>query len=288
MGVNDQQQPGGAPQEPERPAAPEQVSPEASVTRPEPQAGPDGTGGEGAAAGEPAAARPQPAPRGRPAGPLRPRNEKPVTPTGERKPPVRVQLLDELGRFGAEEVGFQDAEILPGVWRHAPGILTTSLQTLVNWGRQNSLWYMLFATACCGIELMAFGASRFDADRHGMVPWGSPRQSDVMIIAGTITEKMAEPTVRLYEQMAEPRYVISMGVCATNGGPFWQGYNVVDGVDKLIPVDVYVPGCPPRPEALLHAIYRLREKIARAGLDRARIREARGAEAARTLSGTQG
>ncbi|MDI3299154.1 MAG: hypothetical protein QJR08_08305, partial [Bacillota bacterium] len=138
MGVSDQEQPGGAAQEPARPApAP------AEGSAPQPAAAP--------------AARPQPAPRGRPAGPLRPRNEQPVVPTGERKPPVRVQLLDELGRFGAEEVGFQDAEILPGVWRHAPGILTTSLQTLVNWGRQNSLWYMLFATACCGIELMAFG-----------------------------------------------------------------------------------------------------------------------------------
>ncbi|MDI3317504.1 MAG: NADH-quinone oxidoreductase subunit B family protein [Bacillota bacterium] len=275
MGVNDQEQPGKAQpgQVPEQ-GQPRQGAAPADGSQPSPAT--------------PAAEPPRPAPRQRPSGPLRPRNERPVVPTGERKPPARVQLLDELGRFGPEQVGFQDAEILPGVWRHAPGILTTNLQTLVNWGRQNSMWYMLFATACCGIELMAFGASRFDADRHGMVPWGSPRHADVMIIAGTITEKMAEPTVRLYEQMAEPRYVISMGVCATNGGPFWQGYNVVDGVDKLIPVDVYVPGCPPRPEALLHAIYRLRQKIARAGLDRARIREGREPEPARILTPSRG
>ena len=192
---------------------------------------------------------------------------------GQWQLPQRVQLFDDINTLKPDQVGFQDAEILPGVWRRAPGIITTNVQTLVNWSRQNSMWYMLFATACCGIGLMSFGASRFDADRHGMVPWGSPRQSDVMIIAGTITEKMAEPTLLLYEQMAEPRYVISMGVCATNGGPFWQGYNVVDGVDKIIPVDVYVPGCPPRPEALLHGIYRLRQKIARAGIDRVRVRE---------------
>lgn len=161
----------------------------------------------------------------------------------------------------ADVRGSEASQVLPGVWQYAPGLITTTLQNLLNWGRQNSLWYMLFATACCGIELMAFGASKFDADRHGMVPWASPRQSDLMIVAGTINEKMAEDTARLYHQMAEPRYVIAMGACASSGGPFWQGYNVVDGVDRVIPVDVYVPGCPPRPEALLDSVYKLRAKI---------------------------
>lgn len=177
----------------------------------------------------------------------------------------RGERFEQEGELAPDLFGSQESEILPGVWQHMPGLVTTSLQNLVNWGRQNSLWYFLFATACCGIELMAFGASKFDADRHGMVPWASPRQADVMIVAGTVNEKMGERIVDLYNQMAEPRYVIAMGACASNGGPFWTGYNVVDGVDKLIPVDVYVPGCPPRPEALLDAVYKLRAKIAQAG-----------------------
>ncbi|GAB6877487.1 NADH-quinone oxidoreductase subunit B [Thermaerobacter litoralis] len=158
------------------------------------------------------------------------------------------------------------AERLPGVWEYLPGVITTNLQTLVNWGRKNSLWYLLFGIACCAIEMMAAGASRIDLDRLGSVFRASPRQADMMIVAGTVTEKMAPVIKTLYDQMAEPKYVIAMGACASNGGPYYQGYNVVDGVDKIVPVDVYVAGCPPRPEALIYAIMKLQDKVARANL----------------------
>lgn len=142
-----------------------------------------------------------------------------------------------------------------------PGIITTNLQKLVNWSRRSSMWYMLFGIACCAIEMMATGASRYDFDRFGMVFRASPRQSDLMIVAGTVNEKMATRIKNLYDQMPEPRYVIAMGACATNGGPYHDAYNVVQGVDKIVPVDVYVPGCPPRPEALMYAVLQLQEKI---------------------------
>lgn len=163
---------------------------------------------------------------------------------------------------------------LPGVWEVLPGVLSTNLQTLLSWGRKNSLWYLLFGIACCAIEMMAAGAPRYDLDRMGSVFRASPRQADLMIVAGTVTEKMGPVVRRLYDQMAEPRWVIAMGACASNGGPYWQGYNVVDGVDKFVPVDVYVPGCPPRPEALMQGILRLKEKIASSGLDDADLRKA--------------
>jgi NADH-quinone oxidoreductase subunit B len=159
------------------------------------------------------------------------------------------------------EVEGRDAEKLPPLWQHLPGVFTGSAQSLVNWARANSIWYMTFGIACCAIEMMAAGASRFDLDRFGMIPRASPRQSDLMIVAGTVTEKMAPRIKQLYEQMAEPRWVMALGGCASNGGPYYQGYNVVDGVDKIVPVDIYVPGCPPRPEALLHGILLLQEKI---------------------------
>jgi NADH-quinone oxidoreductase subunit B len=147
-----------------------------------------------------------------------------------------------------------------------PGVVTTSLQKVINWSRKSSLWYMLFGIACCAIEMMATGAARHDFDRFGMIFRASPRQSDLMIVAGTVNEKMADVIRTLYAQMAEPRYVLAMGACATNGGPYHDLYNVVDGVDRVVPVDIYVPGCPPRPEALLHAILRLQEKISQEGL----------------------
>jgi NADH-quinone oxidoreductase subunit B len=131
----------------------------------------------------------------------------------------------------------------------------------LNWGRKNSIWYLLFATACCGIELMQTGGPRTDLDRFGAVPRATPRQADLMIVAGTITYKMAERVRLLYEQMAEPRYVIAMGSCANCGGLFQGSYSVLKGVDKIVPVDLYVPGCPPRPEALTDGILKLQQKM---------------------------
>ena len=141
-------------------------------------------------------------------------------------------------------------------------IVVTKLDTLMNWARLSSLWPLGFGLACCAIEMMATNASTYDLDRFGVFPRPSPRQSDVLIISGTVTFKMADRIRRLYEQMPEPRYVISMGSCANCGGPYWEhGYHVVKGVDRVIPVDVYVPGCPPRPEALIGGILKLQEKI---------------------------
>lgn len=141
-------------------------------------------------------------------------------------------------------------------------VLMTAIDKFLNWARMNSLWPMEFGLACCAIEMMATGASRFDWDRFGMVPRATPRQSDVMIVAGTVTFKMGSRLRTLYEQMAEPKYVISMGSCSNCGGPYWNhGYHVMKGVDNVVPVDVYVPGCPPRPEALIDGIVTLREQI---------------------------
>jgi len=142
------------------------------------------------------------------------------------------------------------------------GIIITKFEDLINWARLSSMWPMAFGTACCAIEFMSTQGTPYDLDRLGIVPRASPRQSDVMIVAGTVTFKMADRVRRLYEQMAEPRYVISMGSCSNCGGPYWEhGYHVVKGVDRIIPVDVYVPGCPPRPEALIGGLLKLQEKI---------------------------
>ena len=143
-------------------------------------------------------------------------------------------------------------------------VFVTTLDKLYNWSRSSSMWPMMFGLACCAIEMICTAASRYDLARFGMeVMRPSPRQSDLMIVSGTVTKKMVPQIVRIYNQMAEPKYVISMGACATGGGPFKEGYNVVSGIDKYIPVDVYVPGCPPTPEALLHGFMKLFEKLQR-------------------------
>ncbi len=145
------------------------------------------------------------------------------------------------------------------------GFFVTSLNDLINWARSGSLWPMTFGLACCAIEMMHAAASRYDLDRFGVVFRPSPRQSDVMIVAGTLCNKMAPALRKVYDQMAEPRYVISMGSCANGGGYYHFSYSVVRGCDRIIPVDIYVPGCPPTAEALVYGILQLQKKIRRTG-----------------------
>jgi NADH-quinone oxidoreductase subunit B len=147
--------------------------------------------------------------------------------------------------------------------RFEEGLILTSVETALGWARANAIWPMTFGLACCAIEMMAVGSSRFDLDRFGAGAFrATPRQADLMIVAGTVTYKMASRVRRLYNQMAEPKYVMAMGACTIGGGPYFKyGYHVVKGVDLVVPVDVYVPGCPPRPEALMEGLMRLQEKI---------------------------
>ena len=155
-------------------------------------------------------------------------------------------------------------ELVPGkaLYKQAlPGVMQVPLDLVLAASRKSSLWPMTFGLACCAIEMIGTYMAHYDLDRFGIVPWPSPRQSDVMIVAGTVTKKMAPAVKLLYEQMPNPKWVISMGACATNGGPYTRYDRVLQGVDKVIPVDVYVPGCPPRPEALIDSFLALQEII---------------------------
>jgi NADH-quinone oxidoreductase subunit B len=146
---------------------------------------------------------------------------------------------------------------MPGGW-----IVTTSTEKIFNWARKSSIWPVTFGLACCAIEMMATFASRFDVERFGMVPWASPRHSDLMSVSGTVTIKMAPMLKRIYDQMPDPKWVVSMGSCANSGGPFRHGYHVVKGVDRIVPVDVYVPGCPPTPDSLMYGLLKLQDQVA--------------------------
>ncbi len=145
----------------------------------------------------------------------------------------------------------------------ADSVITTTVEQAINWARQSSIWPMTFGLACCAIEMMSAGASRYDMDRFGAGAFrATPRQADLMIVAGTVTYKMASRVRRLYHMMPDPKFVIAMGACTVGGGPYFKwGYHVVKGVDLVVPVDVYVPGCPPRPEALLEGLMRIQDKI---------------------------
>src|SRR5512146_2913532 len=158
---------------------------------------------------------------------------------------------------------------VPTELRHQ--VALTTLDRIYNWSRRNSVWPMMFGLACCAIEMICTAAARFDFSRFGMeVMRPSPRQADVIIVSGTVTKKMVPQIVRLYNQMAEPKYVIAMGACACGGGPFKEGYNVVAGIDKFIPVDVYIPGCPPTPQALINGLITLQQKIDKESLKEVR------------------
>ncbi len=158
-----------------------------------------------------------------------------------------------------DELNSPGYDIPPEMQAH---VNITTLDKIYNWGRRSSIWPMMFGLACCAIEMICAATSRFDFSRFGMeIMRPSPRQADLMIVAGTVTKKMMPQIVRLYNQMPEPKYVLAMGACASGGGPFKEGYNVVSGVDIYIPVDVYVPGCPPTPQALLHGLIMLQKKI---------------------------
>ena len=172
----------------------------------------------------------------------------------------------EVTAQGVPYEAFKDNEYIESLVKelqeNGTNVVVGSLDKLINWGRSNSLWPLTFATSCCGIEFVSLGAARYDMARFGWeVARSSPRQADFIMVAGTIVHRMAPVLRRLYDQMAEPKYVIATGACAVSGGPFRNSYHVVKGVDQIIPVDVYLPGCPPRPEAMIYAIMQLSRKV---------------------------
>ena len=176
---------------------------------------------------------------------------------GDLPPGIHCGICIYLEK-GRSRLGVIDMA-LEGVLKE--GFVTTTADQLINWTRNGSLWPMTFGLACCGVEMMHSYMSRYDLDRLGVIPRGSPRQSDVMIVAGTLTNKMASALRKVYDQMPEPRWVISMGSCANGGGYYHYSYSVVRGCDRIVPVDIYVPGCPPTAEALLYGIMQLQDKI---------------------------
>ena len=173
-----------------------------------------------------------------------------------KKPKIRSMKYDEFKNNDYLE------RLVQQVNQDGAGVILTTFDELINWGRSNSVWGLLLGTSCCAIEFMALGAARYDMARFGFeVTRNSPRQADVLVVMGTITYRTAPVMKRLYDQMAEPKYVVAVGGCTISGGPFIKSYNVVNGIDKVIPVDVYIPGCPPRPEAMFYGLMQLQRKI---------------------------
>jgi NADH-quinone oxidoreductase subunit B len=185
---------------------------------------------------------------------------------------ITTKELDLAEGLTIERLKLRSQEALPEPLMGMPedlkrNVLVTSAEALLNWGRRSAVWPLTFGLACCAFEMIGSAMSRFDIARFGMEAFrASPRQADLLIVSGTVTWKMAVPIRRIYDQMAEPKWVIAMGVCATSGGPYYESYSVVPGVHRIVPVDVYIPGCPPRPDALLFGIMKLHEKIKRDSL----------------------
>ena len=175
---------------------------------------------------------------------------------GVKKPSIRSMKYEEFKNNDYLE------EMMDELRKNGTNVVLTSLDQLINWGRSNSVWSFLLGTSCCAIEFMALGAARYDMARFGFeVTRNSPRQGDVLLVLGTITHRMAPLMKRLYNQLSEPKYVVAVGGCTMSGGPFKNSYHVVNGIDKVIPVDVYIPGCPPRPEAFYYGLMQLQRKI---------------------------